>query len=436
MCCGIAIFGQLREISPTFTLGGGLLANVERPRDDQYILELKPGLRFADGQECTVEHLEYGLLRHSLGKTFIGSFLGPVRGLGQAAEFSPGNTVSGIYPTSDRRLIVEFDGDPGFFEELLAFPQFSPTRPDYFETDHVTWRGLPDGLGAYEAVSVEDARVELELRPDSAVFDTAAPRSVALYTQEGELRRRGESPHLCLSPTFIAKQDQLSPIVMDTADAIYVLTFNYQHELAMDLGFRQAVASSIDSRALAATDGGYGPAETLVAPHLWSPLAELAPLQKTPVPSDIESLEIPAPTGWYRRQLQDQLRRAGVDATFTSQARGVTLTDADPLLHVRRLVGMPALHRLAAYQLLTPTGVHASEAPPRSIATRYYELFERALIARDGIAASAALTEFHSNAFAVPLITSRASPLVDRTQVSDLGAQPNGVFFYLDRLQR
>lgn len=211
-------------------------------KEKTYIFTLDPNFRFHDGSTPNSKDLEFSLLRgfFSEKRNFYEIYLNNIEGVKAVkknVKFKSG-IVSGIKILNELTIQVKLDQlNPSFLYSLTR-PYFSLTSQKFQNSDQITWKKWPVGVGSFKVVKEDEIKLTLE-----SIDKLNKLSNILVYNKFDEKSE--------FDISFINNKipNQKKFINKDPA-SIKALFFNKENELSKNINFRKAMFFTINRNTL------------------------------------------------------------------------------------------------------------------------------------------------------------------------------------------
>ncbi len=208
-----------------------------------YILKLKDNLYFHNNRKATAKDLEFSILRHLFSKypnigNAIQINLKGIEKIKKGQKYQSG-LVDGVKVLDDRTVVlIPSNSNPSFLYTLAHF-SFSLVPMEELNSDLITWKKWPIGVGAYKVIeeNIEQRSYLLSL-VNSKEFPKA-PKEI-LFEQE-----RIYEPDITLKDFKSAKDKKYIKEELLVSLNRRVFEFNFSSDLGKNKNFRRAVALAL-----------------------------------------------------------------------------------------------------------------------------------------------------------------------------------------------
>ncbi|WP_186645655.1 ABC transporter substrate-binding protein [Fluviispira vulneris] len=217
-------------------------------KNQQYILKLKPNLKFHNGRVVNSQDLEFCLLRPYLAKNANESstlFMN-IFGLDKIkrGDTYKSGMVEGIKIINNTTITVKPKAPNPTFLYTISRPNYSLVPFEEFLPDLLTWKKWPVGVGNYK---IKDADIENGIFTLELVNNELknAPKIVYFET------KNKNNPDIFFEgfPSF--KKENYIEEKISGYSSKRVISFNFNSKLGSDLNFRKAVELALDREVIA-----------------------------------------------------------------------------------------------------------------------------------------------------------------------------------------
>lgn len=266
-----AFKGSLLTLEKSYILKPMLLKNWYWDFEKkEYILELHKGITCHDNAELTSEHIEFGIAKWAFQKndSILRYHLREILGYDQ---IKPGSVfksglIPGIRIVDKYTIAIKLKEPNPSFMYVLTYPEYSPTHPDWYHSDLVTWKDLPKGCGDFKVFSHDSGKKEIILLRSS--HRSTGNIKKLIFRYEDSLN--DVDIGFWLTDYYQQKNDwvRLDPYSA-SIDFGYLATFNFNSGYSKIREFRLALNLAINRKELASKFADQVPMNRVLPSAFW-----------------------------------------------------------------------------------------------------------------------------------------------------------------------
>lgn len=437
-----AVRGQLLISNESFKLRPGIIEHFEFDyATKEYILKLRPNLKFHNGRAVTSEDLEFSLLRgfYSARSNFFRSRFGNIKGVSKikkGSKYKPWS-VEGIRKLDKLSIGVSLDvPNPSFLHNLTS-PYYSLIPKEELEEDYLTWRSVPVGVGDFKVVS-EDLNKKLTVL--ERVINNGSLHRLELHW--------GKTPPDNTGLSFV-EIEGFKVNLSNLPISVRIIEFSTINELSKYPEFRRAIDILIDRDRLNNQSFGVSPLNQVLPKHFWGRIDEVQSqsskikamelLDKIPLKLREKEYDVIVYTGgkmlsplhmFYKRELTKQFRDVGLNFNFvpnSSKFFSKEVCEKSPFVLSGKIVDyVDPLIMFASYR---KDGHDEFLRAPQESIDRYHSLYLKASKAdslENRLNTVAKLNKFtKENVVVSSLAEERSIYYINKSKVSSIGNQPS-----------
>jgi oligopeptide transport system substrate-binding protein len=239
-----AVMGTLISIDNNGDIKPYLLESFDWDFEKNYYkLRLRKNLYFQNGRKVTVEDLEFSILRPFFAsKPSDGSiFLFDLKGIEkiQHGQSYKSGLVEGIQILDDRTVSFAPTKFNPVFLYNLATAHYSLAPREEYESDLVTWKKWPIGVGAYRVTGEDKKNRGYYLSLVDEKSFPKAPKTI-FYEQE-----RGFEPDITTKDSISAKEKKYKKEKLLIHLSKRIIAFNFSSNLGNSKDFRKAISLAL-----------------------------------------------------------------------------------------------------------------------------------------------------------------------------------------------
>lgn len=437
----LLVLGQLIENVNGFDIKPGVLESYKYDyKKDSYLLNLRKDLVFHNGRRANIKDLEFTLLRgfYSSDKSFFHTYLGNISGvrdIKKGERFKSGR-VKGVRILDEFTLEIKLNGrNPSLFHSLSA-PYFSLVPIEELESDYLTWKRYPIGVGNYKIKKGFDGdKTELVKYNPEAKFE-----SIILYSKKNS------------DVTFDLSIEKIQNLILNYSRlpfGVRLFEFSNKHKLGTNQLFRKVIRELVNQ--INVNDSGLSEKTVGILPkHFWGQINEqkgTLDLKKSIKELNLKSLEVIVYSGgdlsekhlYYIGKIKKVFQEYGVSIEFIpNPEKFVSLETAKK--YPLRFKGIVSdyVDPLIMYSAYRKIGHNIHYSPIGSVLERYEELYLKAESARtfeERLLTVKKLNEFsQKNIIQVPIAEEKMVYYINEKTIKSLGDQTSPLTINFEKI--